>query len=148
MAPVRRHARVDLVVNTCSYQMEAVIDNLRFTRSLFTYTWGKICNLECMSFRLIGCYNNCFRFLIFLFYMYRNEWRNWSTWSFEIRVCDIFFSDYSTLWRKWVGGWGMNVMENWSPAVSWQQDLVVNLEFQSVDTWCNFSFPCMNPLLH
>nr|XP_022295052.1 uncharacterized protein LOC111105175 [Crassostrea virginica] len=40
MAPVRRHARVDLVVNTCSYQMEAVIDNLRFTRSLFTYTWG------------------------------------------------------------------------------------------------------------
>ena len=51
MAPVRRHARVDLVVNTCSYQMEAVIDNLRFTRSLFTYTWGKICNLKCTIFR-------------------------------------------------------------------------------------------------
>ena len=64
MAPVRRHARVDLVVNTCSYQMEAVIDNLRFTRSLFTYTWGKICNLKCMSFRLNSCYNYSLDFLI------------------------------------------------------------------------------------
>ena len=50
MAPVRRHARVDLVVNTCNYQMEAVIDNLRFTRNLFTYTWGKIYNLKHLLF--------------------------------------------------------------------------------------------------
>lgn len=41
IAPVKRHAQVVLLLNTCSYQMEAEIDNLRITRSLFTYTWGR-----------------------------------------------------------------------------------------------------------
>lgn len=41
IAPVKRHAQVVLSMNTCSYQMEAEIDNLRITRSLFTYAWGR-----------------------------------------------------------------------------------------------------------
>ncbi|XP_062581277.1 uncharacterized protein LOC134243073, partial [Saccostrea cucullata] len=40
IAPVQRHTEVKLLVNTCSYQMEALIDNLKISRNLFTYTWG------------------------------------------------------------------------------------------------------------
>lgn len=40
IAPIKRHAQVALVLNTCSYGMEAEIDNLRITRNLFSYKWG------------------------------------------------------------------------------------------------------------
>ncbi|XP_062576732.1 uncharacterized protein LOC134238620, partial [Saccostrea cucullata] len=42
IAPVQRHAEVELVLNTCSYQMEASIDNLKISLNLFTYAWGTI----------------------------------------------------------------------------------------------------------
>lgn len=55
IAPVKRHAQVVLLINTCSYQMEAEIDNLKVTRNLFTYTWGRIYTILiwCLSIKYI-----------------------------------------------------------------------------------------------
>lgn len=50
-APVKRHAQVVLSMNTCSYQMEVEIDNLRITRNLFTYTWGRTYTFQMSTLR-------------------------------------------------------------------------------------------------
>ena len=38
---VQRHAKLELNMDTCNYQMEGAIDNLRYTYGLFDYTFGK-----------------------------------------------------------------------------------------------------------
>lgn len=38
---VHRHAKLELNMDTCNYQMEGAIDNLRNTYALFDYSWGK-----------------------------------------------------------------------------------------------------------
>ncbi|XP_062582876.1 uncharacterized protein LOC134244633, partial [Saccostrea cucullata] len=39
IAPVQRHVEMKLILNTCSYQLEAMLDNVKITRNMFKYTW-------------------------------------------------------------------------------------------------------------
>ena len=39
--PIQRHAMVELHVDTCTYNMDGIIDNLNIPYSLFNRAWGK-----------------------------------------------------------------------------------------------------------
>ena len=38
--PIQRHAQVELHIDTCRYNMEGIIDNLKIPYSLFNRDWG------------------------------------------------------------------------------------------------------------
>lgn len=40
LQPVQRHTQVELHIDTCSYNMDGAIDNLRVPYSLFNRDWG------------------------------------------------------------------------------------------------------------
>lgn len=66
--PVQRHTQVELHIDTCSYNMDGAIDNLRASYSLFNRDWGIFYHQTFQLIKRIVCIHVLLTFTLLLKY--------------------------------------------------------------------------------